>query len=55
MEIRKCLKYPPFYYLCYVKISGKDIEKQLSDAIKKNSNSTNKDKGKKVINVDDLY
>ena len=35
-------------------ISGKDIEKQLSDAIKKNSNSTNKDKGKKVINVDDL-
>ena len=26
MEIRKCLKYPPFYYLCYVKISGKDMD-----------------------------
>ena len=22
--IRKCLKYPPFYYLCYLKISSKD-------------------------------
>ena len=33
---------------------SKDISKQVSDAIKKNSNSTNKDKGKKVINVDDL-
>ena len=26
MEIRKTLKYPPFYYLCYIKISGKDME-----------------------------
>ena len=25
MEIRKCLKYPPFYYLCHIKISGKDM------------------------------
>ena len=25
MEIRKCLKYPPFYYLCYIRISGKDM------------------------------
>ena len=24
MEIRKILKYPPFYYLCFVRISGKD-------------------------------
>ncbi len=24
MVIRKCLKYPPFYYLCYLKISSKD-------------------------------
>ena len=24
MEMRKILKYPPFYYLCYIKISGKD-------------------------------
>ena len=26
MEIRKSLKYPPYYYLCYVRISGKDME-----------------------------
>ena len=26
MEIRKTLKYPRFYYLCYLKISGKDME-----------------------------
>ena len=25
MEIRKTLKYPPFYYLCHIKISGKDM------------------------------
>ena len=24
MEMRKILKYPPFYFLCYIKISGKD-------------------------------
>lgn len=24
MEIRKILKYPPFYYLCFIRISGKD-------------------------------
>lgn len=26
MTIRKMLKYPPFYYLCYIRISGKDME-----------------------------
>lgn len=26
MSVRKTLKYPPFYYLCHVKISGKDME-----------------------------
>ena len=37
MNIRKTLKYPPFYYLCYIKISGKDmgyISKE-SDKIKR--------------------
>ena len=24
MEIRRILKYPPFYYLCFIRISGKD-------------------------------
>lgn len=26
MEIRKCLKYPPFYYLCHIRISGKNMD-----------------------------
>ena len=26
MEIRKTLKYPPFYYLCHIKISGKEMD-----------------------------
>ena len=25
MQIRRMLKYPPFYYICYIKISGKDM------------------------------
>jgi len=25
MQIRKMLKYPPFYFICYIKISGKDV------------------------------
>ena len=25
MQIRKMLKYPPFYYICYIKVSGKDV------------------------------
>lgn len=29
MAMRKNLKYPPFYYLCYIKVSGKD-EKYLT-------------------------
>ena len=24
MNIRKVLKYPPYYYLCYIRVSGKD-------------------------------
>lgn len=34
MEIRKCLKYPPFYYLCYVKISGKNMDYIFQEANK---------------------
>lgn len=26
MYVRKVLKYPPFYYLCHIRISGKDME-----------------------------
>ncbi len=34
MEIRRCLKYPPFYYLCYIRISGKDANAVLKEAEK---------------------
>ncbi len=34
MEIRKTLKYPPFYYLCHIKISGKDMEYVSKEADK---------------------
>ena len=34
MEIRRVLKYPPFYYLCHIKISGKDIEYISSESSK---------------------
>ncbi len=26
MQIRRMLKYPPFYFICYIKISGKDLK-----------------------------
>ena len=37
MMIRKCLKYPPFYYLCYLKVSSKDdlLAQKESKKIKK--------------------
>ena len=34
MEIRKTLKYPPFYFLCHIKISGKDMEYIFKEAEK---------------------
>ncbi len=34
MEIRKHLKYPPYYYLCYLRISGKDASYIFSEALK---------------------
>lgn len=34
MEMRKILKYPPFYYLCYIKISGKDANYIFGEANK---------------------
>ena len=34
MEIRKTLKYPPFYYLCHIKISGKEMEYVSKEAEK---------------------
>ena len=34
MKIRKILKYPPYYNLCLVRISGKDYEKVYSEACK---------------------
>lgn len=38
MQIRKTLKYPPYYYVCYVKISGKNADIIFKEATKiKNS------------------
>ena len=34
MDIRRCLKYPPFYYLCYIRISGKDYSYLSNEANK---------------------
>ena len=46
MSIRRQLKYPPYYYICNIRISGKDKDYILNEAIKiknsfeKNFNST---------------
>ena len=38
MNIRKALKYPPYFYICNIRISGKDSSYILSEALKiKNS------------------
>ena len=34
MHIRKILKYPPYYYLCYIRISGKDNTYVFNEANK---------------------
>ena len=34
MSIRKELKYPPYYYICYIKISGKDNQVIINEANK---------------------
>ena len=34
MDIRKKLKYPPYYYICYVRISGKDYDYVSNEANK---------------------
>ena len=34
MQIRRKLRYPPFYYLCYLKISGKDSQYIFQEALK---------------------
>ncbi len=34
MEIRKTLKYPPYYYICNIRISGKDSNYILNEALK---------------------
>ena len=34
MNIRKELKYPPYYYICYIRISGKDKDIIVNDANK---------------------
>lgn len=34
MSIRKCLHYPPFYYLCIIKISGKDASIIFNESLK---------------------
>ena len=46
MSIRKTLKYPPYYYLCYIRLSGKDANYIAIEAAKikrsldRNLNST---------------
>lgn len=38
MNIRKCLRYPPYFYLCYIKISSRDDKLALKESQKiKNS------------------
>ena len=34
MKIRKTLKYPPYYYICYIKISGKDSSYIYKESLK---------------------
>ena len=34
MSIRRELKYPPYYYICYVKISGKDNKYIYEESLK---------------------
>lgn len=34
IKIRKALKYPPYYNLCYIKVSGKDYNSLLNEADK---------------------
>ena len=34
MNIRKELKYPPYYYICYIRISGKDKDIKVNEANK---------------------
>ena len=45
MKIRKTLKYPPYYYLCNIRISGKDASYILDEAL----NIT------KEVEVENLY
>ncbi len=46
MDIRKQLKYPPYYYLCYLRISGKDYKivstesNKIKKALERNLKST---------------
>ena len=34
MAIRKMMKYPPYYYLCYIRVSGKDSLEVFNQANK---------------------
>ena len=34
MAIRRELKYPPFYYICYIRISGKDKDFLTNESLK---------------------
>ena len=34
MEIRKVLKYPPYYYLCCIRISGKESDYIYNESLK---------------------
>ena len=34
MQIRKTLNYPPYFYICYIRISGKDMNYVSKESIK---------------------
>ena len=34
MNIRKTLKYPPYYYLCFIKVKSKDYKQAIDEARK---------------------
>ena len=34
MNIRKTLKYPPYYYLCFLKVKSKDYKQAIDEARK---------------------
>lgn len=49
MEIRRALKYPPFYFLCFIRISGKEM-----DYVFKESDKIKRALSRNLVNTDIL-